>query len=54
MKSIFKERKLKGEFHALIEGLIGQNYFEGEKIERRKSCIYSGLDGSHLFLRREN
>ena len=27
VRSNFKERKLKGEFHALIEDLEGQNYF---------------------------
>ena len=27
VRSIFKERKLKGEFHALIQDLMGQIYF---------------------------
>ena len=50
----FQERKLKGEFPALIQDLMGQIYFGEEKIERRISCTYSGLDGSDLFLRRES
>ena len=54
VKSIFMERKLKREFHALLQDLMGQIYFYGEKIERRISCTSSGLDGSGLFLRREN
>ena len=54
MRSIFKERKLKGEFHELIKDLMGQIYFQGEKLERRISCTYAGLNGSYLFLRREN
>ena len=54
VRSISKEKKLKKEFLALIQGLFGQIYFEGEKIERRSSCTYSGFDGSELFLRREN
>ena len=52
--SIFKDRKLKAEFHAFIQDLMGQIYFSGEKIERRISSTYSGLAGSYLFLRREN
>ena len=51
---IFKEKKLKREFHVPIEDLMGQNFLQGEKIERRPSCTYSGLDGSDLFLRRQN
>ena len=50
----FKERKLKGEFPALTQDLMGQTYIEGEKKERRISLTDSGLDGSDLFLRREN
>ena len=52
--SVFKEKKLKGEFHVPIQDLMGQICLQGEKIERRISCTYSGLDGSDLFLRREN
>ena len=52
--SIFKERKLKGEMHSLIQHLMGEIYFVGEKIERRTSRIDSGLVGPNLFLRREN
>ena len=54
VRSIFKEGKLKWEFHALIQDLICQINFYIKKIERRIWCTYSGLDGSYLFLRREN
>ena len=54
MRSIFTERKLKGELHTLLQELMGQIYFETHKIERRISCTYPGLDGLDLFLRREN
>ena len=54
VRSIFKERKLKGEFHALIQGLMGEICLKGEKIEGKISCTYSGLDGLDLFLRRDN
>ena len=43
--SVFKEKKLKGEFHVHIQDLMGQIFLQGEKIERRISCFYSGLDG---------
>ena len=45
---------MKGEFHARIQDLMGQSYFQGENIERRILCTYSGCDKSDLFLRREN
>ena len=51
---MFKERKLKGEFDALMKDLMVRICFKGEKIERKISYTYSGLDGSDLFLRREN
>ena len=54
VRSIFKKRKFKGEFHAPIQDLMGRIYFYGEKIEMRISCTSSGLNGSDLFLRREN
>ena len=54
VRSIFKESKLKGEFHALIQDLVGPISFQGEKIERRIECTFSILDGSYLFLRRQN
>ena len=54
VRGIFKEKKLKGEFHALIQHLMAQIHFKGEKIERRISCTYTGHAGSDLFLRREN
>ena len=54
VRSIFQGIKLKREFHALIQDLMCQIYFYGDKIERRISLTYSGLDGSDLFLRRKN
>ena len=54
VRYIFKKRKLRGEFHGLIQDLMGQIYFLREKIENRISCPYSGVDRSDLFLRREN
>ena len=54
VRSVFKEKKLKGDFHVPIQDLMGQIYLQGEKIDRRISCTYSGLDGSDLFLKREN
>ena len=54
VRSIFKETKFKGEFHALFQDLMGQIYFSGEKIERKISCTYSRLDGSDLSLSRKN
>ena len=54
VRSIFKETKLKGEFHGLIQDFMGQIYFSWEKIERGICSTYSGLDGWNLFLRREN
>ena len=54
VRSVFKKNKLKGEFHVPIQDLMGQICLQGEKIERRISCTYSGLDGSDIFLRTEN
>ena len=53
VRSVFKDKKLKGEFHIPIQDLMGQICLQGEKIERRISCTYSGLDGSDIFLGRE-
>ena len=54
VRSLFKEKKLKGEFNALSQYLMVHIYFLGEKIERRISGTYSGVDGSDVFLTREN
>ena len=54
VRSIFKERKFKEVFQALIQDLMGQIYFYGEKIEKTISCTSSALLGTDLFLRREN
>ena len=54
VRSIFKEKKLKGKFHVVIQDLMDQICLEGEKIDRRISSTYSWLDGSDLYLRREN
>ena len=54
VRYVFKEKKLKGEFHVSLQELMVQICLQGEKIERRISCTYSELDGSDLFLRRQN
>ena len=48
------EKKLKGEFHVPIQDMMGEICLEGEKIDRRILCTFSGLDRSDLFLKREN
>ena len=52
--SVFKEKKLKGEFHVPVQDLMGPICLKGQKIESRISRTYLGLDGSDLFLTREN
>ena len=54
LRPVFKEKKLKGEFPVPIPDLMGQICLQGEKNETKISFTYSGLDGSDLFLRREN
>ena len=54
VRFIFKKGKLERKSRALIKDMLGQIYFQGEKIESRISRTDSGLDGSDLFLRREN
>ena len=54
VRSVFKEKKLKREFHVPIQDLMGQISLQGEKDERGISCTYAGLDGSDQFLRRDN
>ena len=54
LRSVFKEKKFKGEFPVPIPVLMGQIVLQGEKIETKISFTYSALDGSDLFLRREN
>ena len=53
VRSVFKEKKLRGEFHVRIQDLVGEICLQVEKIERRISSTYSGLDRSDLFLRRQ-
>ena len=49
VRSIFKERKLKREFHALIQDLMGQITFKEKKLKGEFPALLQDLIGQIYF-----
>ena len=49
VRSIFKERKLKREFHALIQDLMGQITFKEKKLKGEFPALLHDLIGQIYF-----